>query len=126
MGAVFICGVLAIKMGNNPKFNAAKNVIDNMSENRLKCLVENYLCEFSQEKEEINLVKAKEALYEALEIIKSAWEGQQREFSMFDHIPLNATLLITGERSYGDPVEEVNIMVLFEASGMAEAAGFLV
>lgn len=125
MGADFICGVLAIKRGKVPNFEKAKKFIDKMKDEDLIELMSEHTEKFDLEADKLNVEEAKKILYAVWETIKEGWSGHHRSFCCFDHPQLNATLLVAGEKTWGDPVEEVSAMELFHASGMAKAAGFM-
>jgi hypothetical protein len=130
MGANFLCGVMAIPKNQEPDWNAAQERLGKLAETDIERLAKEYSAEFgldeeeTEEETEFDEFSIRETLKKAFTEIRDAWNGNLTLYSRFEIKDL--TLLITGDRTWGDPVEEINFMVLFEVSGMAEAAGFLV
>ena len=122
MGADFVCGVLAIRRGHTPNWEAASKRIDEISDDEVKQIVDEYTNYF----EKTDVESARTLIDEAYVTVKDGWECGNRMFTIFDHEPLDATFLITGDRTFGDPVREMLYMFLFEVTGCAKAAGFMV
>ena len=129
MSANFLCGVLAMQKGQEPDWAAAETILRKLTSDEIKNLAQNYASEFGFDEEDFDDAsvvfdenKIRDTLNKVFTEIHNAWIGEELFYSRFDL--QNLTLLVTGDRTYGDPVEEINYMVLFGESGMAKAAGF--
>jgi len=144
MGADLILGVLEIQKGQAPDFEASEKHIRNLDEATLQEVLEWHgpqiagsngmsfrLQDFIQEdssepatSEPFKVDEARQRLLDDCQTLKEAWSDGRRTIVRMELHQTEA--LITGEVTWGDPVETVHLIDRFIRCGAAEKAGFIV
>lgn len=121
MGADLVASVLEIEKQQEPNWAAAKKFLDHLTDD--ECI--NIVCDVDCcLKDDVTANGARRRLKQALGDCQSGWQGDMRGMMRFDGAKTN--MLIAGDRTWGDPVDEVTSMSLLVESGVAKVAGFLV
>lgn len=137
MGSYFICGVLEISKKKEPNWEAARKLLNTISTPQLVNIAieeSGYLTRaeflgsipYPTTDFEIAFEIAdgvSNRLHDCINVIEAAWKGDDRRFT--NCIGAKTRMLITGDNTWGDPVETVEMVELFILSGCAKAAGFL-
>lgn len=131
MGAEFICGVLETEKGAQPDFEAARRHLQAMSVEQLcQAFIEasglsptDFEAEHIYSSDAEMAVDARSEFGDSIALVERAWNRELRVWARFDGA--KTTMLVTGEHSWGDPCEGIEVMSRFVESGCAKAAGFL-
>jgi len=137
MSADFLCSVLEFpcaELNVHPAWNDAKEYIKKLPE-RFLAKVLNDFRDFSLSEEDepdytfVEAVKDQEGqqdlhvLFEkALSVCEDMWNGNANGTSI---MLSNTSILVCGGSSWGDPVEGMDEMGLFDVCGAASVAGFI-
>ena len=122
MGADLIVGFLEIEKDQEPDWAAAKAVLDAITLDEAWDIVES-VEQFSSRDDMGERFGPKTRLEDAYESVKAGWEGMNRVIVKL--YGARTVILLTGDTSWGDPIEEVTNIEYFDGSGMAKAAGFI-
>ena len=126
-----MCAVLEIPKGIEPNWEAAREHVKSLTEIQLAGVISelNDLGadvededEFEEIKKDYDLEKFRKEVLEAVEFCDWMWDGNASGTRLYLR---NCAVLICGGSSWGDPVDGVREMSLFDLSGAAKAAGFL-
>ena len=133
MGADLMVAAVEIPHGKDPDWGAARRHLEGLSDREVVAVVllvqegevlddDTPLAEIA---EEYGFVadEARDRLDTALTECEMGWEGGCRGMASLS-LAANA-VLVAADRTTGEPVPEVDHLVIFVESGMAKAAGFL-
>lgn len=126
MGVSLIVCVLELEQDKTPDFEAASVFLEKLTVSELR-KIEAEMDDDDDDDDDDELpdddasdVRAR--IDRALGTMKDGWSGQIRRIRRYRG--KFSLMLIAGDTTWGDPVAEVEAMVLFKVSGLAAAAGF--
>lgn len=137
MGADLVLSMLEIPKGRTPDFFAAEDFIKNLPDDKILMLLDHrssitgsdpgtFLEEVSGEtiSKDNRCQVFRNMLLQTCETIRQSWESNIRDVKRINLS--RTTILVTGGMSWGDIPEMCEEFELFEDSGAAAIAGFIV
>ena len=133
MGADLMVTAVEIPHGREPDWGAANRHLEGLSDREVVEVV--LLVEHGEDLDEditptenaeqygVTVASARERLDTALTECEEGWCGGRRGMTLLSLVA-NA-VLVAADQTWGDPVPEIDHLVMFVESGMAKAAGFL-
>jgi len=121
MGQELVIGFVEIEKGKQPKWPAAERYLKKLSNADLWDIV--LEVEQVDGRDETSITDPRARVERALRECKSAWETGSR--LVIRVLASKTVLLLAGDATWGDSVDEVTDINYFADSGMAHAAGFL-
>jgi hypothetical protein len=124
VGADLIVSLIEIEKDKEPDWSKARSELAKLTEDEAADAVANAKCVSLSELESEDSGPFLPQVQQAFEEVYAGWIGHHRFFTRLDGAKTN--MLITGDRTWGDPVDECESLALFVESGLANVAGFIV
>jgi hypothetical protein len=126
MGSDFRAAALAIEDKVNPDWEAAEAFVQLIEDTALEQLQEDYSDLDVFNVQESCLEEVREGLFDIVHAVREGYDGKDRRFTFLYLDKPKLGLIVAGGITWGDDPEGVKILTVFEKSGAAKAAGFLV